>query len=214
VVGPSGSGKTTLANLLLRFWGGFQGEINLGKQSISLTSFSQEDIRGKISAVPQNPDLFQASLEANIRLGNPGASQEAVLTAARQARLDKLISSLPDGLDTWLGERGQRFSAGEGQRIAVARAVLKNAPLFILDEPTANLDPVTERDLLEALFQVLEGKTTLLITHRLVGLKRADRILVLDRGRIREQGSEEELLKQDGLYRRMWTTQNRILSYS
>ena len=214
VVGPSGSGKSTLANLLLRFWGNYLGRISLGGGSTSLTDLSQQELRERISAVPQNPELFQYTLESNIRLGLLGATREQVTAAAHWSKLDDLIAQLPDGLDTWLGERGQRFSAGEGQRIAVARAVLKDAPLFILDEPTANLDPITERELMENLLQLLKGKTTLLITHRLVGLGQADRILVLDGGRITEQGTEDELLDQGGLYRTMWLSQNRILCYS
>ncbi|MFN2281881.1 MAG: thiol reductant ABC exporter subunit CydD [Anaerolineales bacterium] len=214
VVGPSGSGKSTLANLLLRFWGNYLGRISLGGESTSLADLSQQELRERISAVPQNPELFQYTLESNIRLGLPGATREQVAAAAHWSKLDDLIAQLPDGLDTWLGERGQRFSAGEGQRIAVARAVLKDAPLLILDEPTANLDPATERGLMENLLQLLKGKTTLLITHRLVGLGQADRILVLDGGRITEQGTEDELLDQGGLYRSMWLSQNRILSYS
>jgi len=214
VVGPSGSGKTTLANLLVRFWGGYEGEFTLGKEGVSLQKLSQDEIRRQISSVPQNPDLFQNTLLANISLGTPEISRDEVMKAASLARLDNLINRLPEGLDTWLGEKGSRFSAGEGQRIAIARAILRNAPLFLLDEPTANLDPITEHDLLEMLFNLLEGKTTLLITHRLVGLERADRILVLDKGKIRERGTQEELLKNKDLYHQMWTTQNRILNYS
>ncbi len=214
VVGPSGSGKTTLANLLVRFWGGYEGEFTLGKEAVSLQNLSQDEIRSQISSVPQNPDLFQNTLLANIGLGTPEISRDEVMKVASLARLDNLINRLPEGLDTWLGEKGSRFSAGEGQRIAITRAVLRNAPLFLLDEPTANLDPITERDLLQMLFELLSGKTTLLITHRLVGLERADRILVMDKGKIREQGTQKELLKNKDLYYQMWTTQNRILTYS
>ncbi|MEJ2447341.1 MAG: ATP-binding cassette domain-containing protein, partial [Anaerolineales bacterium] len=195
-------------------WGDYQGEFTLGKEAVSLQKLSQDELRRQISSVPQNPDLFQNTLLANISLGTPDLSRDEVMKAASLARLDSLIDQLPEGLDTWLGEKGSRFSAGEGQRIAIARAILRNAPLFLLDEPTANLDPITERELLGNLFEFLAGKTTLLITHRLVGLEQADRILVLDKGKIREQGTEEELLKNKDLYYQMWTTQNRILNYS
>jgi ATP-binding cassette subfamily C protein CydCD len=214
IVGPSGSGKTTLANLLMRFWGDYQGTITLGAESRSLTELTQEDIRGLISTVPQNPDFFQDTLGANIALGKPDASREQVSAAAQKARLGKLLTALPEGLDTQLGERGARISAGEGQRIAVARAVLQDSPIFLLDEPTANLDPVTERELLDTLYGILAGKTTLLITHRLVGLNRADRILVLHQGKVVESGTERDLLSKDSFYRQMWALQNRILTYS
>ena len=124
-----------------------------------------------------------------------------------------MIQSLPEGYNTAIGERGQRLSAGERQRILIARAVVKDAPLFLLDEPTANLDPLIERELLETLFEILKNKTALLVTHRLVGLKNVDQILVLHQGRIVERGTEGELLSKDGFYREMWALQNRILHY-
>lgn len=215
VVGPSGSGKSTLGNLITRFWAGYEGEINLGENQIPLESISQEEVRRGISMVSQGPDIFNGSLRENIALGKPEAVEAEILAAAEGARLGSWISTLPDGLETQLGDRGTQISAGERQRIAVARALLKDAPIFLLDEPTANLDPLTEQDLLENLFSVLAGKTTLLITHRLVSLEHADRILVLNQGRVIERGTEEELLaKRDGFFRRMWLQQNRILSYN
>ena len=213
IVGPSGSGKSTLGNLILRFWSGYEGEINLGANRTPLRTLAQEEVRQGISVVSQGTDLFNDTLRANIALGKPGAEDSEILAAAQKARLEEWIQSLPDGLETQLGERGTQISAGERQRVAIARAVLKDAPLFLLDEPTGNLDPVTEKEFLETLFTVLSGKTTLLITHRLVGLERVDQILVLYRGRIIEHGRESELLEQNGFYRRMWTLQNRILSY-
>ena len=214
IVGPSGSGKSTLGNLITRFWSGYEGQINLGLEKIPLEHLAQEEVRGGISVVSQEASLFRDSLRANIALGKPGAADTEILAAAEKARLGEWIQSLPKGLDTWLGERGSQISAGERQRVAIARALLKDAPFFLLDEPTANLDPVTEQDFLENLFALLESKTTLLITHRLVGLNEVDQILVLFQGRIIERGMESELLEQDGFYRRMWLTQNRILSYS
>ncbi len=214
MVGPSGSGKTTLGNILTRFWSGYEGQIYLGPDQTPLEAIAQDEVRRGISVVSQGTGLFRASLRDNIALGKPGAGDPEVLAAAEKARLGNWISSLPEGLDTLVGERGSQISAGERQRIAIARAILKDASLFLLDEPTANLDPVTEGEILDTLFSHLAGKTALLITHRLVGLERADQILVLHRGRIIQRGTEKELLEQDGFYRRMWSLQNRILSFS
>jgi ATP-binding cassette subfamily C protein CydCD len=213
IVGPSGGGKSTLTNLLLRFWGDYQGKLLLGEEKIPLTSLTQEAIRQQISVVSQNGYLFHDTIQANIALGNPGAGNEEIITAAKKARIHKMIHSLPDGYHTVIGERGQRLSAGERQRILISRAVLKNAPIFILDEPTANLDPLTEREVLDTLFEILKNKTALLVTHRLVGLAQANQILVLNQGRIVERGTETKLLAENGLYRVMWSHQNRILHY-
>jgi ATP-binding cassette subfamily C protein CydC len=214
IVGPSGSGKTTLSNLLTRFWSGYEGEISLGPERTPLGKLAQADVRKGISVVSQEAGLFRDSLRNNISLGRPGAEDAEILAAAEKARLGSWISGLPEGLDTLVGERGTQISAGERQRVAIARALLKDAPLFLLDEPTANLDPVTEKEILDTLFTALSRRTTLMITHRLVGLAKADQILVLDQGRIIEKGSEQDLLSQDSFYKRMWTQQNRILSYS
>jgi len=213
IVGPSGGGKSTLTNLLLRFWGDYQGKLLLGKEKIPLSSLAQEALRRQISVVSQNGYLFHDTIQANIALGNPDAGDEEIITAARKARIHDLIHSLPDGYLTTIGERGQRLSAGERQRILIARAVLKDAPVFLLDEPTANLDPLTEREVLDTLFEILKNKTALLVTHRLVGLSRVDQILVLSQGQIVERGTESELLSKDSLYRVMWSHQNRILQY-
>jgi ATP-binding cassette subfamily C protein CydC len=213
VVGPSGGGKTTLANLLLRFWDEYQGELTLGPKSIPLRSLEGDAIRQSISVVSQNGYLFHDSVRANIALGKPDAQDPEIIAAARKARIHASIQSLPEGYQTLVGERGQRLSAGERQRILIARGLLKDAPIFLLDEPTANLDPVTEKALLETLFEILEGKTVLLMTHRLVSLSRADQILVLHQGRIIEQGTESELLEGEGFYHLMWSLQNRILHY-
>jgi ATP-binding cassette subfamily C protein CydCD len=213
IVGPSGSGKTTLGNLLLRFWGGYQGEIIVGEKGIPLNSLAQEDIREHISVISQGDALFQDTIRYNIALGNPGAQLKDIIRAAEKAHIHDLIQGLPDGYDTQVGERAQGFSAGEAQRISIARAVLKDAPLFLLDEPTANLDPVTEKAILETLFGILRDKTAILITHRLAGLENADQILVLVGGEIVERGTQAELLSQNGVYRSMWVTQNRILTY-
>ena len=214
VVGPSGAGKSTLLNLLLRFWGDFQGELTLGVDRVPLQSLSQKDVRRRFSVVSQTGYLFHDTLRANIALGKPDAADDEIASAAEVAGIDRWIRSLPQGYQTPVGERGQLLSAGERQRIAIARAVLKDAPFFLLDEPTANLDPLTERSLLETLLRILEQKTGLLITHRLVGLSRADRIIVLSAGEVVERGTEAELLSSGSLYRQLWLQQNAILRYS
>jgi len=213
IVGPSGSGKTTVGNLLLRFWGGYQGIISFGNGDTPLDSLRQEEIRKQISVISQGDALFQDSIQNNIALGNPKASLEDIILAAKKAQIHELINSLPEGYKTQIGERAGGFSAGEAQRISIARAVLKDAPLFLLDEPTANLDPITEKAILNTLFGILENKTAILITHRLVGLENVDQILVLVEGEILERGSELELLNLNGFYKQMWALQNRILAY-
>ncbi len=214
VVGPSGSGKSTLASLLLRFWDGYQGSLAIGAEKIILNKLPQEEVRGRVSVVSQNSYLFHETIRENIALGKPDATDQEITAAAQKAKLHQFIRSLPAGYETYVGERGQRLSGGERQRIAIARAVLKDAPIFLLDEPTANLDPLTEQEVLSTLFDVLRGKTSLLITHRLVGLSEVDRILVFHQGRILEQGTEAELLAKKGFYYQMWSLQNRILHYS
>ena len=150
----------------------------------------------------------------NIGLGNPLAETDKIIKAAELSQIHQFIQDLPEGYQTQVGERGLRFSGGERQRLNLARTVLKDGTIYLLDEPTANLDPLTEREVLNTLFEILKDKTALLITHRLVGLDRVDQILVLDQGRIIERGTEQELLAEKGFYWQMWTLQNRILSYS
>lgn len=209
IVGPSGAGKSTLLNLLARFWDYQQGEILLGGRSIR--EMAAEDVRRNLAVVAQNSFFFTATIRQNLWVADPRATQEQIEAAARKAQIHDFILGLPKGYDTWIGEQGLRLSGGERQRLAIARALLKQAPLWVLDEPTANLDPLTERALMEALFAAMEGKTTLMISHRLVGLERFDRILVFDRGRLVAQGRHADLLSQDGLYRQLWTIQNRTL---
>ena len=213
IVGPSGGGKSTLINLLLRFWDNYQGELLLGSPGISLRSLAGDQLRSQISVVSQRGYLFNDTILANLSIGKPTAAEDEVIAAAKKARIHDLIKTLPAGYETYLGERGFRFSAGERQRMIIARAVLKDAPIFLLDEPTANLDPITEREILDTLFEIIKGKTTLFVTHRLVGLDRVDQILVLDQGRIIERGTEKELLSRAGFYYRLYSQQNRILSY-
>ncbi|HIQ09144.1 MAG TPA: thiol reductant ABC exporter subunit CydC, partial [Anaerolineaceae bacterium] len=207
IVGPSGAGKTTIANLLLRFWDYEQGEIRLG--GISLKALDPDEVRAHFAVVSQQTYLFNATVWENLRLAKPDATQEEIEAAARRARIHEVILRLPQGYDTYIGEQGMRLSGGERQRIAIARALLKDAPILLLDEPTAHLDPVTEQQVLEALFVAMEGRTTIWITHRLLAMDRLDEILVLDHGRIVERGTHASLLAQGGLYRRLWELQHR-----
>jgi ATP-binding cassette subfamily C protein CydCD len=210
IVGQSGSGKSTLVNLLLRFWEYRSGDIRLGGRSLHI--LEQDDVRRRYAVVPQSSYLFNTSIYENLRIARPSTSQHEIETAAQQAEIHKFILSLPNGYDTVVGELGQRLSGGERQRLAIARALLKNAPILILDEPTANLDPPTEKQILETLFRVMQEKTALLITHRLVGLENIDEILVLKQGRIVERGTQDELLIHYGPFRRLLELQNRILT--
>jgi len=205
IVGPSGAGKSTLVNLLMRFWEFSEGQIELDGQDIR--QYTPVDARRMFSLVSQGTYLFNASLNENLRLARPWATPAEIEEVCRQAELHDFVSSLPKGYETVVGERGVQFSGGERQRVAIARALLKDAPLFIFDEPTANLDPATERRLVETLRRISQGKSVLWITHRLVGLEEMDEILVMDKGRIIERGTHAELLKQEGLYWKLWGLQ-------
>jgi ATP-binding cassette subfamily C protein CydC len=209
VVGPSGSGKSTLANLALRFWDPVSGQVRFGGRDVR--GYAQEDLRARIGVVSQSTHVFGESLRENLLLARPNAGEEDLLRALEVAQLRGLVESLPDGLDTHLGEQGLRLSGGERQRLAVARALLKDAPVLILDEPTANLDPETERELLAAVRALMHGRTTLLITHRLVALEGVDEVLVLAGGRVVERGPHAELAEAGGLYSRMLGIQDRML---
>lgn len=209
IVGPSGAGKSTLANLLLRYWDYQSGEITLG--SDSLRSLKQDEVRAKIGLVSQNTYFFNTSVFENLRFARGRPSREEVEAAAKSAQIHEFIMNLPRGYDTMIGEQGMRLSGGERQRLAIARTLLKDAPILILDEPTANLDPVTEMQVLETLYAMMKTRTSLLITHRLVGMENLDEILVMDKGRIVERGTHQELLASDRLYKRLWVYQNRIL---
>jgi ATP-binding cassette, subfamily C, bacterial CydCD len=213
IVGPSGSGKTTLVNLILRFWeygrSAGSGQISLDGHELNL--FDQQEIRGLFGVVSQNTYLFHASVRDNLLIASPNATENQIVEATRRAEIHDFITSLPKGYDTWIGEQGLSLSAGERQRLAIARALLKGAPLLLLDEPTANLDPVTESQVLGSIHQLMEGRTTLMITHRLVGMEWMDEIIVLKAGRLVERGRHTDLLCKGGLYRRMWDLQNQYL---
>ena len=205
IVGPSGAGKSTLVNLLMRFWEFSAGEISLDGRDIRL--YAPVDVRRMFSLVSQGTYLFNASLIENLRLARPSATPEEIEAVCQQAELDDFVKTLPKQYETLVGERGVQFSGGERQRVAIARALLKDAPLFIFDEPTANLDPATERRLVETLLRIPVGKSVLWITHRLIGLEGMDEILVMDKGHIVERGTHHELLKLKGLYWKLWGLQ-------
>jgi thiol reductant ABC exporter CydC subunit len=212
LVGPSGAGKSTLANVLQRFWEYEEGSIRLGGHE--LRAYHQEDLHRLVSVVEQRPHLFNSTIRENLLLARPDASQQEVEEAARQAWLHDFIQSLPQGYETLIGEQGLKLSGGERQRLAIARALLKNAPILLLDEVTANLDPLTEREVLQAVRTLLPGRTTIVITHRLVGLEMADEILVLQAGAIKERGTHADLLQVEGFYWHLWLLQNQVLATS
>lgn len=209
IVGPSGAGKSTIANLLLRFWEYEVGEIRLGGES--LKALNQDEVRERCGYVSQNTYFFNTSIYENLRFARKKVTREEVEAACKSAQIHDFIMSLPNGYDTMIGEQGLRLSGGERQRLAIARALIKDAPILILDEPTANLDPLTEKQVLDTLFDVMKRKTSLLITHRLIGLENVGEILVMNHGQIIERGAHAELAGRDGFYRRLLDLQNRIL---
>ena len=209
IVGPSGAGKSTLIHLLLRFWDYSEGQIELGGQA--LRAYDAADVRSLFAVVSQHTHLFTGTVRDNLLLARPDASDEMLGGAARQARIHDFIVSLPAGYGTWIGEEGLRLSAGQRHRLAITRAILQDAPLLLLDEPGANLDALTEREVMESLLSHASGRTTLLITHRLVGLEAADEILVLRAGQVVERGRHHDLLQMGGYYRQMWDMQHDVL---
>ena len=209
IVGASGAGKSTLVNLLMRFWDYDEGSITLGGQE--LRCMRQDDVRAQFAVVRQDTHLFSGTIRDNLLLARPDASEQDLIAAAQQAQLDTFIRSLPQGYDTWIGEQGLALSGGERQRLAIARAVLKNAPILVLDEATANLDAVTEQAVMAAITHAMRDRTTLMITHRLVGLEAVDEILVLDAGRVVERGRHADLLAREGVYHHLWDLQRQEL---
>lgn len=203
LVGPSGGGKSTVAKLIARFWDVTDGAITIG--GINLKDMTLAQISGYVSFVAQDNFLFRTSLLENIRLGNPDASDEEVKEAARLAQCEEFISKLPNGYNTPAGEAGRQLSGGEKQRIAIARMILKNAPIVILDEATAFTDPENEDKLQQSIAALTKGKTLLVIAHRLSTIKQADNIVVLENGSIIAQGTQDELLTSCPLYQNMWT---------
>jgi len=199
VVGPSGAGKTSIVRVALRFWEYQEGEIQLGGHD--LRSYRPEDVRRLVAVVSQDTHLFNTTIIENLRLAAPDASEEAILRAARAAQIHDFIATLPDGYETEVGEAGVRLSAGQARRVAIARALLKDAPILLLDEPTENLDPRTERAVLESIERLMRGRAVLLITHKLALLRqRVDEVLVLERGRIVERGTHAERMRRAQRY--------------
>lgn len=205
VVGHTGAGKTTITKLLFRFFDIQSGKILIDGQDIS--EVSQESLRKSISLVPQQPEFFHRTIAENIRFGNQSASMDEVQEAAKKAHAIEFIESLTDGFETMVGERGVKLSGGEKQRVAIARAFLENAPILILDEATSALDSITEKKIQSAISNLIENRTSIVIAHRLSTILQMDRIIVLEDGKIIEDGTHNQLLKKDGVYANMWNHQ-------
>ncbi len=211
IVGPSGGGKTTLANLMARFWDADEGEVLLGGRNVREYSF--DSLMRNFSFVFQRVYLFEDTIANNIRFGEPDASMERVVDAAKKARCHDFIMSLPDGYETRIGEGGASLSGGEKQRISIARAILKDAPVIILDEATANVDPENEAELSKAVEELTRDKTIFMIAHRLKTVRKADQILVIENGRIAQQGTHDSLMREDGIYRRFVSERQEAVSW-
>jgi ATP-binding cassette subfamily C protein CydCD len=205
LVGRSGAGKTTCANLLMRFWDPDTGSINLDRHDVR--DFALDHLRQQIALVSQDTYLFNTSIRENLKLGKPDATDAEIGEAARRANAHDFIMAFPEGYDTLVGERGMQLSGGQRQRISIARALLKNSPVLILDEATSHLDAVNEQQVRQALERLMQGRTTLVIAHRLSTIRDADQIVVLDRGRVVEQGNHQELLARQRLYAQLVSTQ-------
>jgi ATP-binding cassette subfamily B protein len=205
LVGSTGAGKTTVVSMILRLFDPDSGCVTL--DGADIRSYKLESLRDKIAVVLQEPFLLPMTIAENIAYARPNAPREAVMAAARAAHADEFIEKLPEGYATVIGERGATLSGGQRQRIAIARAFLKDAPVLILDEPTSALDTQTEALVLDAMRQLMKGRTTFIIGHRLSTVKHADQIIVLDSGRIVESGTHAELVAAGGLYRRLYGIQ-------
>ena len=208
LVGESGSGKTTITNLLLRFYDVQKGKISLG--GIDIRDIPYDELLDRISIVMQNVELFDNTIEENIRVGKKGATKEEIVEAAKKARIHKFIMSLPKGYETDIGENGGILSGGQRQRLSIARAFLKDAPILILDEMTSNVDPVNESLIQDAVTELAKNRTVLVIAHHLKTIRRADQILVFQKGNLLEKGKHEELLEREGFYAKLWKAQHEV----
>ena len=211
IVGPSGGGKSTLCNLIARFWDVDEGEVNLG--GINVKDYSMNSLMNNFAFVFQRVYLFADTIENNIKFGNQEATHEQVVMAAKKACCHEFISQLPDGYNTVIGEGGATLSGGEKQRISIARAIMKDAPIIILDEATANVDPENEKELMEAINALTKEKTIIMIAHRLKTVRNADQIVVIDKGRIVQQGTHNQLMKQEGIYKRFVDSREKAVSW-
>ena len=211
IVGPSGGGKTTFCHLLARFWDVDSGTVTLKGQNVR--DYSMDNLMENFSFVFQNVYLFHDTIANNIRFGQPDAPMEKVIAAAKKACCHDFISQLPNGYDTVIGEGGANLSGGERQRISIARAIMKDSPIIILDEATANVDPENERDLMTAISELTREKTVIMIAHRLKTVRNADQIVVIDKGRIAEQGKHEELIAKGGIYSRFIASRKEAVSW-
>lgn len=210
-MGPSGSGKSTITRLAARFWDVNSGAVRLG--CVDVRDMKSDEVLSRISVVFQDVYLFHDTVEGNIRMGKPDATKEEIIAAAKAAACHDFIMALPEGYQTMVGEGGSTLSGGEKQRISIARALLKDAPIVLLDEATASLDPENEVLIQQAISALVAEKTVIVIAHRLQSIMSADNIVVLDEGRVAEQGTHEELLKRNGIYARLWAEQCQAASW-
>ena len=211
IVGPSGGGKSTLCNLIARFWDVDTGRVTLG--GVDVKEYSMNSLMSNFSFVFQTVYLFADTIENNIKFGRQDATHEEVVEAAKKACCHNFISQLPDGYNTVIAEGGSTLSGGQKQRISIARAIMKDAPIVILDEATANVDPENEKELMDAVAALTKEKTIIMIAHRLKTVRHADRIVVVDKGRIVQQGTHEQLMQQDGIYRRFVGAREQAVSW-
>ncbi|AET67605.1 cysteine export CydDC family ABC transporter permease subunit/ATP-binding protein CydC [Desulfosporosinus orientis DSM 765] len=214
IVGASGAGKTSVVNLLLRFWDYNEGRIELGGHSIR--DYSQDEACSLIGVVTQRTHIFNATIRENLLLAKPEAGDEELVLACKRAKLHDFIQTLPKGYESFVGEGGFKLSGGQRQRLAIARVFLKNAPILILDEAMEGLDPITEAEVMAEVDRLMEGRTTLVITHHLAGLESMDEIIVLDQGRVVERGKHSELIQYPGFYHKLWdrTFTRRVQAHS
>ena len=211
IVGPSGGGKSTLCNLIARFWDVDAGKVTLG--GVNVKDYSMNSLMNNFSFVFQTVYLFADTIENNIKFGRQDATHEEVVAAAKKACCHDFISQLPNGYNTVIGEGGSSLSGGQKQRISIARAIMKDAPVVILDEATANVDPENEKDLMDAIEALTKEKTIIMIAHRLKTVRHADQIVVVDKGRIVQQGTHEQLMTQDGIYKRFVDAREQAVSW-